>query len=89
MHLVYVRPVIREEDWLVYKDVNKKFAKAIFEEIKNKKAVVFFQDYHLALLSRLIKADNHKVITGQFWHIPWPNSEVFRITLNLFSLREV
>ena len=39
MHLAFVRPVIRDNDWRVYKDVNKKFATAVYDEIKGKKAV--------------------------------------------------
>ncbi len=79
MHLVYVRPVIREEDWIVYKEVNKKFAKAIYEEIKDKKAVVFVQDYHLALVSKYLKEIKPDVITLLFWHIPWPTYDILRI----------
>jgi len=63
----------------MYKRVNKLFAEAVLDEIGSKKAFIFIQDYHLALLSRLIKARNHDVITAQFWHIPWPNPEAFRI----------
>jgi trehalose 6-phosphate synthase len=55
------------------------FAEAVLDEIGGKKAFVFIQDYHLALLSRLIKTKNKKAVTAQFWHIPWPNPEAFRI----------
>ena len=41
--------------------------------------MVLTQDYHLALLPRLLRDANPNIITGQFWHIPWPNQEVFRI----------
>jgi trehalose 6-phosphate synthase len=56
--------------------VNKIFAQNILSEVGNKKAFVFIQDYHLALLSRLIKEDNPNIISAQFWHIPWPNRQV-------------
>jgi len=79
MHLVYIRPVIKEQDWLTYKEVNKKFAQAIYEEIKGKKAVVFFQDYHLALASKYLKEIKPDVVTLLFWHIPWPTYDIFRI----------
>lgn len=79
MHLVYTRPTIRDEDWQVYKEVNKKFAQAIYKEIKNKKAVVFFQDYHLALASKYLKEMDPTVTTLLFWHIPWSTYDVFRI----------
>ena len=41
--------------------------------------MVFTQDYHLALLPRLLRDAHAEVITGQFWHIPWPNPDLFRI----------
>lgn len=78
-HIVYQRPQFKIEDWNVYKYVNRLFADAVLDMIKDRKAVVFIQDYHLTLLSRLIKARNNSVITAQFWHIPWPNREAFRI----------
>lgn len=79
MHLAFVRPAIREDDWLAYKEVNKKFAQAVYEEIKGKKAVVFVQDYHLGLVSKYLKEMKPDVTTLLFWHIPWPTHDVFRI----------
>lgn len=78
-HVAYTRPIFNESDWITYKKVNEIFAKTILEEIGDKKAFVFIQDYHLALVSKMIKEKNHSIITAQFWHIPWPNPEVFRI----------
>jgi trehalose-6-phosphate synthase len=78
-HTVYTRPMFEEDDWNKYKHVNQLFAEAVLDEAGDRKAFVFIQDYHLALLSRLIKAKNPQVITAQFWHIPWPNPEAFRI----------
>jgi alpha,alpha-trehalose-phosphate synthase [UDP-forming] len=78
-HIVYTRPVFIESDWKTYKEVNQLFARSVVEEIGDKKAFVFIQDYHLALLAKMIKEQNSKVITAQFWHIPWPNPEAFRI----------
>ena len=78
-HIVYQRPKFDLDDWNAYKQVNAKFADAILDEIGNRKAFVFIQDYHLTLVPRLIKAKNHRIISAQFWHIPWPNPEAFRI----------
>ncbi len=78
-HIVYTRPVFDESDWNTYKKVNEIFAQSVLDEVGDKKAFVFIQDYHLALLSRLIKEKNRNIITAQFWHIPWPNPEAFRI----------
>ncbi len=78
-HIVYTRPVFDESDWNTYKKVNEVFAQSVLNEVGDRKAFVFIQDYHLALLSRLIKEKNRNIITAQFWHIPWPNPEAFRI----------
>jgi trehalose 6-phosphate synthase len=78
-HQAFIRPVFRKEDWLVYKGVNKKFAESIYDEIKNKKAVVFVQDYHLAMVSKYLKELEPNIITSLFWHIPWPTYDIFRI----------
>ena len=37
------------------------------------------QDYHFALLPRLIKQKRHDARVAIFWHIPWPNPEAFGI----------
>lgn len=78
-HIVYERPVFREDDWKIYKQVNSLFADAVLDDIGDKKAFVFIQDYHLTLLAKLIKSKNPNIVTALFWHIPWPNPEAFRI----------
>jgi alpha,alpha-trehalose-phosphate synthase [UDP-forming] len=78
-HIVYTRPVFEKSNWEMYKKVNNIFAQNVLDEIGDRKAFVFIQDYHLALLSEAIKRRNPKSITAQFWHIPWPNPEAFRI----------
>ena len=78
-HNAYTEPVFNTSDWEMYKTVNQDFANHVLEEIGDKPAAVFTQDYHLALLPRLIRNADPDVITGQFWHIPWPNPEIFRI----------
>jgi trehalose 6-phosphate synthase len=37
------------------------------------------QDYHLALVPAFLKAARPDLQVAMFWHIPWPNPEVFRI----------
>jgi hypothetical protein len=41
--------------------------------------IVFVQDYHFALVPRLIKAARPDARVAIFWHIPWPNPEAFGI----------
>ena len=78
-HLTYTRPRFDEREWQAYKDVNRKFANAVLEEIGSDSALVFIQDYHFALLPRMLKEERPELVVAQFWHIPWPNPEGFRI----------
>ena len=78
-HNAYTEPVFELDHWEHYKAVNQVFAQQVLEEIDGRPAAVFTQDYHLALLPRLIRDASPDVITGQFWHIPWPSPEIFRI----------
>ena len=41
--------------------------------------VLLIQDYHFALLPRLIKEARPDARVAMFWHIPWPNPEAFGI----------
>ncbi len=78
-HVAYTRPSFSESAWSMYKRVNEVFASVVLEEVGHRKAFVFVQDYHLALVPRLIKERNPNITVAQFWHIPWPNPEVMRI----------
>lgn len=78
-HIAYTRPIFRESDWEIYRRVNEKFAKAVLEEMGDDTGFVFVQDYHFALLPRILKEKRPDIIVAQFWHIPWPNREAFRV----------
>jgi trehalose 6-phosphate synthase len=78
-HVVYVRPRFRLEEWERYRDVNRRFADAVLEEIGSGPALVFLQDYHLALAARYLREARPDLQIALFWHTPWPNPEVFRI----------
>jgi len=77
-HVTFTPPIFRESDWNAYKKVNQLFAEAVLQEVADRKALVLVQDYHFALLSRLIKEQNPDITVGQFWHIPWSTHEIFR-----------
>lgn len=78
-HIVYTRPQFSREDWEIYRSVNRRFCDTVLEEIGSEEAIVFIQDYHLALLPRMLKTARPDLKLIQFWHIPWPNREAFRI----------
>jgi trehalose 6-phosphate synthase len=78
-HVAYRRPLFRDDQWRAYRAVNLLFAEKVAEEVRDQDAFVFIQDYHFALLPRLLRARCPNAIIAHFWHIPWPNPEVFRI----------
>lgn len=78
-HIVYARPNFDHSNWEVYREVNRKFADAVLEEIGDRDAFVWVQDYQLALVPEMLKEKRPSLRVAQFWHIPWPNPEVFRI----------
>jgi len=78
-HVTHTRPIFRESDWQMYKKVNQKFANAILEELPAKNPFIFIQDYHFSLLAQMIKKKRADATVALFWHIPWPNPEVFAI----------
>ena len=79
-HIAHTRPLFRAQDWQHYQDVNRKFTAAVLEEIEDTpKPVVLVQDYHFALLPRMIKEKRPDARVAIFWHIPWPNPEAFAI----------
>jgi trehalose 6-phosphate synthase len=76
-HIALDRIYLRKFYWHRYKKVNELFARAVVEEAK-KDAVVWLQDYHLALCAKYIRELKPKARTSIFWHIPWPPHDVFR-----------
>jgi len=78
-HIAHVRPTFRSSDWAQYEAVNRKFAKAVVEESKTKAPIVLVQDYHFALLPKMIREELPDATIITFWHIPWPNPESFAI----------
>ncbi len=78
-HISHVRPVFRIEDWYCYKEVNRKFARALLEELDDDPPLILIQDYHFALLPKMIKEERPDAKIALFWHIPWPNAEAFGI----------
>ena len=78
-HIAHVRPVFRANDWRTYVEVNRRFARAVADESKSPDPIVLVQDYHFALLPRMIRQLLPEATVITFWHIPWPNPEAFAI----------
>jgi trehalose 6-phosphate synthase len=77
-HVAFVPPLFEHAHWQVYRQVNQRFADVILQETAGKPALVFLQDYHLALVARMLRRANPSLITVQFWHVPWPHRDVLR-----------
>jgi len=79
-HIAHTRPIFRGTDWEQYQAVNAKFAQVVLEEMRGEtEPAVLVQDYHFALLPRMIKERRPDARVAIFWHIPWPNPEAFGI----------
>lgn len=78
-HIAFVRPTFRKSDWAYYVMINERFAEAVVAEAATDAPIVLVQDYHLALLPRMIRKRLPMATIITFWHIPWPNAETFGI----------
>lgn len=78
-HIAHVRPTFRTSDWEQYVKVNRAFARAVTEEARTPDPIILVQDYHFALLPRMIRSSLPDATIVTFWHIPWPNPEAFGI----------
>ncbi len=78
-HISFVPPHFRATDWQSYQEVNELFADAAAREAKSEEPIILVQDYHFAILPRLLKQRLPRATIITFWHIPWPNAETFSI----------
>ena len=78
-HIAHTRPTFRIQDWEHYRTVNRRFCDAVVKEARTGDPIVLVQDYHLALLPRLVRERLPGATIITFWHIPWPNPEAFGI----------
>ncbi|HUO84368.1 MAG TPA: trehalose-6-phosphate synthase, partial [Thermoanaerobaculia bacterium] len=77
-HIAHTRPAFRRDDFEHYERVNRRFAVAAAEEA-GQDGIVLVQDYHYALLPRQLREIAPRTAISLFWHIPWPNEEIFGI----------
>lgn len=74
-HVAHARPTFRAEDWRHYQAINERFAEAVVAEAAGPDPIVLVQDYHFALVPRLVRERLPRATIIAFWHIPWPNAE--------------
>jgi len=75
-HIAHTRPIFRTSDWNAYVTVNRRFADTVVREAKTADPIVLVQDYHFALLPRMIRERLPEATVITFWHIPWPTPGV-------------
>jgi trehalose-6-phosphate synthase len=77
-HRTSVAPNFYAQDFGTYELVNRRFAEAVAEESREAAPVVLVQDYHFALAPSMIRRQLPLSRIATFWHIPWPQAQVFR-----------
>lgn len=65
--------------WERYREVNRRFAEAVLDEVRGEDAAVWFQDYHLVLAPGLVRARRPDLTLAHFWHIPFPPPDLLRV----------
>lgn len=73
--------IFHDNDFNIYKDVNKKMADLIIENI-DEDTFIWIHDYHFLLLPQMLRERNKNLKIGFFLHIPFPNQELFRLLSN-------
>jgi trehalose 6-phosphate synthase len=64
-HVAFTQPKFTAESWAAYRQVNQRFAEAVLNEVAGRPAIVFVQDYHLALLPSILKKANQNITTNK------------------------
>ena len=70
-HLAHAHPVFRRSDWLQYQRVNQRYADAVIAEAGCDDPIVLVQDYHFALVPRMLRRRCPRATILTFWHIPF------------------
>ena len=78
-HIAHTRPVFRATDWEHYRDREPPLRRHRRLRVANANPIVLVQDYHFALLPRMIRERLPEATIITFWHIPWPNPEAFGV----------
>ena len=78
MHFMTQNCHFEGRQWASYCRVNAIFAKAAEAEAASCDCV-WVQDFHLALVPKLLRESGRRLPIGLFWHVPWPPEQVFRV----------
>ena len=62
-----------------YVPVNRRFAEAVLAELGGEPGIVMLHDYHLYRVAPVVRAAGGDVLLHQFVHIPWAQSDYWRV----------
>jgi len=68
----------QEKYFNAYMEANRKFAEVI-ANLWEPGDLIWIHDYHLITLPEILRAQNPKIRSGFFLHIPFPSSEIFQV----------
>src|SRR5258708_3214147 len=74
-HIAHTRPTFRAPDWEHYKTVNQRFANIVADEAKTEDPIILVQDYHFALLPRMVRERLPPATIITFSPLPSPNPQ--------------
>ena len=78
MHFMTANCHFNTLHWRYYEAVNRNFAALAAAEACDDD-VVWVQDFHLALVPRLLREQRPRLPIGLFWHVPFPPEQIFRV----------
>ena len=78
-HRAHVAPIFRQDDFEMYVAANERFADAAGDEVETDSPLVMVQDYHLALVPRMLRRRLRQSAIITFWHIPFPHPRDFAV----------
>jgi trehalose 6-phosphate synthase len=78
MHFMTPKCHFSTQHWSRYERVNQTFARIACEEAEAAD-MLWVQDFHMALVPRLIRQQRRQQPIGIFWHVPFPPEQLMRI----------
>jgi trehalose 6-phosphate synthase len=78
MHFMTPNCHFSTQQWNRYVRVNQTFARIAADEA-TAGDLLWVQDFHLALVPRLVRERRHDLPIGIFWHVPFPPEQLMRI----------
>jgi trehalose 6-phosphate synthase/phosphatase len=78
MHFMTLNCHFESAHWANYERVNRHFARIAADNV-GRNAVVWVQDFHLALVPRMLRELRGDLPIGLFWHVPFPPEQLFRV----------